>query len=200
VKRGVTDRTAGLNRRRNAVAPAHNCQPPAGQDIADFVGDSLGLSVAAAGAPADVIVFCGVHSMAETAALRKEHPAAEVIVHPQCRPEVTVLADVVTSTEGTPHHARESRSACVGVGTEVGLLHRLSKESPDSRFIPLTSVAGCPNMKRATLAGLMPCLERMQHRASVPEEVRRPAAEAVERMPAVGAGAASAAGLQEAEA
>jgi quinolinate synthase len=84
-----------LARERNAVILAHNYQVPEVQDVADYVGDSLGLSQQAAKAGADTIVFCGVHFMAETAAILS--PSKTVLL-----PDLGAgcsLADSITADE-----------------------------------------------------------------------------------------------------
>ncbi len=293
----LVDKISNLKRQSNAVILAHNYQLGEIQDIADFVGDSLELSQIAAKAEAEVIVFCGVHFMAETASilcpdkvvllpdinagcpmadmisaeslrkkrkehpgatvvcyvntsaevkaesdvcctsanavrlvqaldsrevlfvpdqylghyvsgktgknmvlwpgycpshariraddirrLRREHPDAEVMVHPECRPEVIELADSVLSTGGMCRHAATSGAREVIVGTEVGIVHRLRKENPDKVFIPLSEQAICPTMKSITLETVLWSLEHMAPEVKVPEEIRIRAKTAVDKM------------------
>jgi quinolinate synthase len=297
-RESLAARIAKLRRERSAVILAHNYQLGEVQDIADHVGDSLELSRRAAASDAEVIVFCGVHFMAETAAIlaprktvllpsphadcpmarmldaetlrglkrehpeaavvayvnttaevkaecdtcctsanaaqviaripadreilfvpdqylgahvrqltgrplilwpgycptharilprhirekREQYPDAEVIVHPECRPEVTALADAVLSTGGMCRYVRETAAEDVIVGTEVGMIHRLKREAPGKRFVPATEQAICPNMKQITLDEVLWALEEMQVRITVPEAIRERAAAAVQRM------------------
>lgn len=82
---------------------------------------------------------CHVHeqfSVEKIAALKKEHPSAEVLAHPECRAAVLLLADKVGSTAALLEHACKSACREFIVATESGILHEMQKRCPDKTFIP----------------------------------------------------------------
>ncbi len=300
-KSELTDNIIKLKKERKAVILAHFYQRPEVQEVADYVGDSLGLAQQAANTDAEVIVFCGVHFMAESASIlspdkivvlpdenagcpmadmidsvqlewkeqenpgavvvcyvntsaevkaksdiactsanavkvvasvpkdkpilfvpdknlghniasktgremvmwdgfcpthhrltpedilkaKAEYPEALVVVHPECRPEVIALADLVSSTAGMIRFARESNACEFIVGTEAGILHQLYKQCPDKQFYLASDKMVCPNMKKTTLDKVHRALINLEPRVTVPEEVRVRAVRSLKRMLAV---------------
>lgn len=287
-----------LKKDRHAIILSHNYQSPEVQDIADFTGDSLELSRKAASTDARVVVFCGVHFMAETASIlcpdkkiimpdinagcpmanmitaedlrelkdrhpkaivvgyvntsaevkaeldicctstnavevvnrfrnREEiifvpdkyladfvskktgkvliawdgycpthvkimpediidsirnHPKAKVLVHPECRPEVIALADEALSTGKICKYVKESKAQEFIIGTEMGIIYRLSKDNPGKKFYPASEHAVCPNMKRTTLEKVLWSLEELKQEVKVPDDIRQKAKKAIDRM------------------
>ncbi|HUL01069.1 MAG TPA: quinolinate synthase [Nitrospirota bacterium] len=112
---GLIDQIAELKKSRNAIILAHNYQRPEVQDIADITGDSLELSRAAAKAGNDVIVFCGVHFMAESASILS--PNKTVLL-----PELSAgcpMADMVT-VKGPRNTHRELYTDVLGIAFVFG--------------------------------------------------------------------------------
>ncbi len=300
------DQIQDLKKVRNAIILAHSYQRDEVQDIADFVGDSLGLSREAAKTDAQVIVFAGVHFMAETAAIlnpektvlipdpdagcsladtiaaddvrawkdsnpdglvvayvnttaevkaladvcvtsanavsvvsaldpnrpiffvpdmflgahveretgRKmnlwlgechvhagigekeinlrlsEHSKAEFLIHPECscgsaclylKPDAKIM-----STEGMVRYSQSVEAEEFVVATEVGILHRLQKFSPEKRFFPVKDSAVCEYMKMITLEKIRDSLLMDQFKVEIDPDISEKARNALESMIAVG--------------
>jgi quinolinate synthase len=129
--------------------------------------------------------YCIVHNMltAEIVLLAKEkHPGAVFMAHPECRPEVLELADVILSTSGMIRYAGESESKSFIVGTETGILHPMKKANPSKTFYPVSQDMECRNMKKITIEDVSRSLENMEGEVKVPEDIRIPAKEAVRKM------------------
>ncbi len=114
------------------------------------------------------------------------HLDAEVMAHPECRPEVLALADAVLSTSGMLRYAAESPALEFIVVTECGLLHGLKKAAPGKRFFMPEPSPICPNMKLTTLEKVRDSLRDLEPAIEVEEGVRLAALAAVERMVSIG--------------
>src|ERR1700716_2864668 len=139
-----------LAREQNAVIIAHNYERAEVQDVADFVGDSLGLSREAAKTKADVIVFCGVHFMAETAAVLSPQKA---VLLPDlaagCSLAATINADqlrewkaehpgaVVVSYVNTTAEVKAESDYCCTSGNAVDVVNAIPAD---------TEILFCPDM------------------------------------------------------
>ncbi len=129
--------------------------------------------------------FCIVHDQITPGHIREArlaHPGAELLVHPECRPDVIDLADHVASTSGIIKRVEESQKTEFIIGTEVGILHRLAKEFPEKRCYPLSSSAVCRNMKKTDLVKVRDALLTISPRITVPEDVAARARTAIDRM------------------
>ncbi len=97
---------------------------------------------------------CYVHRMITTDHIleaRRRHPDAELLVHPECDPEVVDLADYVVSTGGMVRRGRESDSDGFIIGTEANMVGTLARQFPDKRFYPLLPKALCRGMQAIDL-------------------------------------------------
>jgi len=292
-----------LKREKNAVILAHYYQESELQDIADLIGDSLQLAQAAKRTNADVILFCGVHFMAETAKIlnptktvvlpdldagcsladrcpidrfvkwqarypgavtisyincsadvkaasdvictssnaekivrsvpegktilfapdknlgryvakktgrdmilwqgscivhetfshrklleiRREHPNAKLIAHPECEQPILDLADFIGSTSALLKYATETDHQELIVATESGILHQMQKAAPHKTLIPAPPESSCacnecPYMRLNTLEKAYVALRDLQPRIEMPEHLRTRALKPIERM------------------
>lgn len=90
---------------------------------------------------------------------KEAHPSALVLVHPECKPEVTALADYVGSTSGIMKYAKQSDNKEFIIGTENSIVQHLQFDCPDKMFYPLSNDCVCHNMKLTTLVDVLNCLK-----------------------------------------
>ena len=147
------------------------------------------------GAPAEALqrpagvgsLVPGVARVSEDVQAQKEaHPEAIVLAHPECSAAVLDLADEVLSTTGILNSAKNSPAREFIIATEHGVLYSLRNDNPGKKFYFASKHALCTNMKKITLEKIMWALERMQPEVRVPEELRKKAWKAVDRMVAIG--------------
>ncbi|MBP1928563.1 quinolinate synthase [Methanolinea mesophila] len=162
-----------LKERKSAIILAHNYQPPGIQDMADVVGDSLELAIAAKATDAPVIIFCGVDFMAETAkilnpgrkvlipvkdatcplaaqltpemilAARNEHPSAAVVLYINSTARCKAYADVICTSANAVKVVSSLDSREVIVGPDANLAAYIQDKVPGKYIIPLPAHGHC---------------------------------------------------------
>jgi len=130
---------------------------------------------------------CPVHAKLrpeDLARARSEHPGAPVIAHPECGCATQAMPNVdrILSTDGMVRFAEETHAPEVLVATEVGILHRMAKLNPTTKFIPIDAGAICPYMKEISLEDVRDSLALDRYRIEVPPETAAKARLALERM------------------
>ena len=134
---------------------------------------------------------CHVHdrfSLQGIADLKKEHPGAKVLVHPECRRPLQIIADKVGSTAALLDFARKDEAREYIVVTESGILFDMQRECPEKTFIPAPAedtecqCNECDYMKMITLEKLRDCLRDGKPEIQVNPEVAKKALRPIERM------------------
>jgi quinolinate synthase len=128
--------------------------------------------------------YCPTHmdiQVEDLRELKEQHPAAEILVHPECTPDVIDFAGHAYSTEGIIQHVKTSPKREFIIGTESNMIHRLKREAPGKVFYGLPN-ATCPNMREISLEDVRDSLAKMQHRVELPADIIRKARLPLERM------------------
>lgn len=128
---------------------------------------------------------CPVHAAMtafDAANAKAAHPDAELLAHPECRPEVLAYADYIGSTSGIMEYVRQSFSEEFIIGTEISVAEHLGYEFPEKRFYPLSKKLICPNMKATTLPDVYRVLNGGGEPLVMDEALMRQARRPIDRM------------------
>ena len=133
--------------------------------------------------------YCQVHNILtkeDVIKVKKLHPKALLLVHPECRPEVCNLADYIGSTRGIIEFASNNPAKEYIIGTELGIFHPLKKNNPNKQFFPASKKMICKDMKLITLEKVLYSLQNLKPRIIVPENIRKKSLKALNRMIEIG--------------
>jgi quinolinate synthase len=133
--------------------------------------------------------FCYVHtkfSHEELAKAKKLLKDAKVIVHPECPAEVRELADHICSTSGMTEYVKNSNAKEFIIATEIGMIEMLKLHVPGKKFYTAPPGGTCTDMKKNNLELVLEALRNEAPVITVPEEIRRKAKKALDRMLEVG--------------
>jgi len=154
-----------------------------------FIPDrNLGRHVAAQVPEKNIIIndgCCPIHAKMtpqQILAEKEKHPAALVLAHPECEPEVLALADYVGSTAGIIAFAKSSDADEFIIGTEAGVAWKLRADNPEKRFYFPDPCPCCEDMKLNTLESLLSVLEKEDKTVEVDESTRVGALAPLDRM------------------
>ena len=111
------------------------------------------------------------------------HPKTLLLVHPECRPEVTAAADYAGSTTGILKYVKNSPAEDFIIGTENSIVQHLQFDYPEKKFYPLSKTCICNDMKLTTLTEVYNCLlGRGGEEILLPETLRKNAQRAIDAM------------------
>jgi quinolinate synthase len=133
---------------------------------------------------------CMVHeifSLEKITKLKRQNPSSKIIAHPECLESVLEIADFIGSTTQLLKYTQTDDANSFIVVTETGILHQMSKESPNKTFIPGPPINNCacndcPHMKRNTLEKIYLCMKYEQPEINMEESLRIAALKPLERM------------------
>ncbi len=129
--------------------------------------------------------YCYVHNRIrkeEIIDMKRLHPEAKIIVHPEVRSEVVDLADEVLSTSGILRYASTSPASEFIIATEEGLLDRMRRENPGKKFYPALRPKVCQNMKRTTIKDVYLSLKNERYEIEIDEEISKKALRSLNEM------------------
>lgn len=128
---------------------------------------------------------CPVHNnvqIDDIKATRRNYPQAKILIHPECKPEVSVLGDYVGSTSGIIDYVRNSSHNQFVIVTEKGVADRLKRDYPEKEFILIRDNMLCESMKLTTLDEILYSLEHEVNEVTLDENIRKRSAGCIERM------------------